>query len=148
MMSYFTQRLLVVGRWLATTLFCLLAITFVWQSGFFSNTTAMASPAVNLIASADVGDQVQGKASEDAGGAKNFIRDTADRVERTAKKNASRVDQATDDDGSFVERKAKRDAARIEQKSEKDAARTQKAVDKSKNAVERAVDNIKDTFSS
>ncbi|NDJ22940.1 hypothetical protein GS682_15125 [Nostoc sp. B(2019)] len=144
-LNYFTKRLSTVGRWIATTLFCVSAIAFVWQGAFFSNTSAMAEPAATLIASADAGDQVKGKASEDAGRAKNFIRDTADKVESTAKKNAAKVDQATDS-GSFVERKAKRDAARIEKRAEEDAARTQKAVDNTKNVVERTVDSIKDAF--
>jgi hypothetical protein len=139
--NYFTKQLSIVGRWLATTLFCVSAIAFVWQGTFFSNTTAMADPSVNLIASA--GDRVQDKASEDAGRAKGFIRDTANKVERTAKKNAERVDRA-DDNGGFFERRAKKDAARIEKRAEEDAARTQKAVDKTKNAVKNAVDNVKD----
>jgi uncharacterized protein YjbJ (UPF0337 family) len=100
----------------------------------------------NLIASADVDDQVKGKASEDAGRAKNFIEDTKDKVKQTANKNADRVDQATDDNDSFVERKAKRDRDRIEQRADEDAARTEKAVDYTKNAIERAVDGIKDVF--
>jgi uncharacterized protein YjbJ (UPF0337 family) len=144
--NYLMQRLSTVGRWMATTLFCLSAIAFVWQGAFFSNTIAMANPAANLMAAADVGDQVQGAADEVAGRSKNFIRDTADKVERTANKNAAKVDRA-DDDGSFVERKAKRDRDRIEQRAEQDAARTQKAVDNTKNLVERTVDNIKDAFS-
>lgn len=131
---------------MATTLFCLSAIAFVWQGAFFSNTVAFANPAVNLIAAADAGDQVKGAADEVAKGSKNFIRDTADKVEKTANKNAAKVDRA-DDDGSFVERKAKRDRDRIEQRAEQDAARTQKAVDNTKNVVERTVDNIKDAFS-
>ncbi|WP_026736424.1 hypothetical protein [Fischerella sp. PCC 9605] len=141
------KRLSTVGRWMATTLFCVSAIAFVWQGAFFANTAAMADPAANLIAEADLGSQIQGKTSEDAGRAKNFIRDTANQVERTANKNAERVEQATDDSGSFIERKAKRDRDRIEKRAEEDAARTQKAVDNTKNAVERTVDNIKDTFS-
>ncbi|MER3492964.1 MAG: hypothetical protein C4323_11880 [Mastigocladus sp. ERB_26_2] len=146
-LNYLTKRLSTVGRWIATTLFCVSAIAFVWQGAFFSNTTAMADPAVNLIASSNLDNQVKGKTNEDAGRAKNFIRDTADKVEQTAKTNAKRVEQATDDNGSFVERKAKRDAARIEKRAEEDAARTQKAVDNTKNAVESAVDSIKDAFS-
>lgn len=146
-LNYLMKRLSTVGRWIATTVFFVSAIAFVWQGAFFSNTAAMADPAVNLIASSDLGDQVQEKTSKDAGRAKNFIRDTADKVEQTAKTNAKRVEQATDDNGSFIERKAKTDAARIEKRAEEDAARTQKAVDNTKNAVERAVDNIKDAFS-
>ncbi|MBV8886191.1 MAG: hypothetical protein JO235_19660 [Chroococcidiopsidaceae cyanobacterium CP_BM_RX_35] len=146
-LKHFTKRLLTVGRWMATTVLCVSAIALVLQGGFFSNTAAMADPTANLLAAADIGDRVQGKASEDAGRAKNFIRDAADQVERTANKNADRVEQATGNNGSFVERKAKRDTARIEKRSEEDAARTQKAVDNTKNVVERAVDNIKDAFS-
>jgi len=145
-LNYLTKGLSTVKRWMTTTLFCLLAIAFVWQGAFFSNTSAMADPTVNLIASADAGDQVQEKASKDAGRAKNFIQDTADKVKETANKNANRVDQATDNNGSFVERKAKRDAARIEKRANEDASRTKEAVDKTKNAVERTVDSIKDAF--
>lgn len=145
-LNNFTKRLSIVGRWIATTLFCLSAITFVWQGAFFSNTAAMAAPAASLIASTDAGDQVQEKASVDAGRAKNFIEDTKDKVKETANKNAARVDQATDNDGSFVERKAKRDRDRIEQRAEEDAARTKEAVDNTKNAVERTVDSIKEVF--
>ncbi|NMG11327.1 hypothetical protein [Brasilonema sp. UFV-L1] len=143
----FMKRLSTVGRWMATAVLCVLAIAFVWQGAFFSKTTAMAAPAANLIADTDIASEVQGKVSKDAGRAKSFIRDTADKVEQTANKNANRVERATDDNGSFVERKANRDAARIERRAEEDAARTQKAVDNTKNVVERAVDNIKDTFS-
>ena len=143
---YFTKRLSTVGRFLATMLFCLSAIAFVWQGAFLSNTAAMASPAANLIATADAGDSIKGAADDVAKGSKNLIRDTKDKVEKTANKNASKVDQA-DDNGSFVERKAKRDRDRIEQRAEEDAARTEKAVDKSMNFVERTVDNIKDAFS-
>jgi uncharacterized protein (DUF342 family) len=141
------KRLSIAGRRMATTLFCLSAIAFVWQGAFFSNTTAMAAPAANLILAADVGSEVQGKASVDAGRAKNFIEDTKDKVKQTANKNADRVEQATDDTDSFVERKAKRDRDLIEQRADEDAARTKKAVDNTKNAVERAVDSIKDVFS-
>ena len=145
-LNYFTKRLSIVGRWMATSLLCLSAFTFAWQGAFFSNTAAMADPGANLIASAGTSDQVKGKASEDAGRAKNFIEDTKQKVKETANKNAARVDQATDDNDSFVERKAKRDRDRIEQRADEDAARTKKAVDNTKNAVERAVDGIKDAF--
>jgi hypothetical protein len=146
-LNYFTKPLSIAGRWIATTLFCLSAIAFVWQGSFFSNTAAMAAPAANLIASAGTSDQVKGKASEDAGRAKNFIEDTKDKVKETANKNAARVDQATDDDGGFIEGKAKRDRDRIEKRADEDAARTEKAVDNTKNAIERTVDSIKDVFS-
>jgi hypothetical protein len=139
------KQLSTVGRFLAKTVLCMLAIAFVWQGAFFSNTIAMANPTANLIASADAGDQVKYKASEDAGRAKGFIRDTADKVKEAAKSNAAKVDRGTDD-GSFVERKAKSDAATIQRRAEEDAARTQKAVDNTKNAVESTVDKIKDVF--
>ena len=144
-LNYFTKQLSTVGRWMATTLFCLSAIGFVWQGAFFSNTAAMANPAPISIATSDAGNQVKDKASEDARRAKNFIEDTKDKVKETANKNADRVDRATDN-RSFVERKADKDAARIEQRADQDAARTQKAVDNTKNAIERTVDNIKDAF--
>ncbi len=143
----FTKRLSSVRRWLATTVFCLAAIAFIWQGAFVLNTAAMAAPATNLIASTDAGTQVKEKAGEDAGRAKNFIRDTADQVKQTANKNADRVEQANDGKSNFIERKANRDTARIEQRAEQDAARTQKAVDDTKNVVERTVDSIKDAFS-
>ena len=145
-LNYFTKPLSLLGRWMATTLFCLSAVTFVWQGTFFSNTSAMAAPTANLIASAGTSDQVKGKASVDAGRAKNFIEDTKDKVKETANKNADRVDQATDDNDSFVERKAKRDRDRIEKRADEDAARTEKAVDNTKNAVEGVVDSIKNVF--
>ncbi|MBD1933369.1 MULTISPECIES: hypothetical protein [Cyanophyceae] len=145
-LNYFTKRLSTVGRWLATTLFCVSAIAFVWQGAFFSNTAAMASPAVNLIAAADVGDQVKEKYRDDvAEPSKNFIEDTKDKVKEAANKNASRVEQSTDD--SAVEGKAKRDRNRIEKRADEDAARTEKAVDDAKNVVERTIDSIKDAFS-
>ncbi len=142
-LNYFTKQVSTVGRWMTTALLCVAAIAFVWSSAF-STVTAMAAPTSTLIA-ADLGNQVQGKVSKDAGRAKGFIRDTKDRVENMADKNANRVDQA-DDNGSFIERKAQRDAGRIHVRAEQDAARTQKAVDNTKNAVERTVENIKDAF--
>ncbi|MEH2121197.1 hypothetical protein [Nostoc sp.] len=144
-LNYFTKQLSTVKRWMATTLFCMLAITFVWQGAFFSNTSAMAAPTATLIASSDAGDKVQEKTSKDAGRAKNFIDDTADKVKEAAKSNASKVDQATDN-GSSVERKAKKDAATIQKRADEDASRTKEAVDNTKNVVERAVENIKDAF--
>ncbi|MBD0390102.1 MAG: hypothetical protein ICV54_27260 [Nostoc sp. C3-bin3] len=140
-LNYFTKQLSTVKRWMATTLFCMLAIAFVWQGAFFSNTSAMADPAATLIASSDA----QEKVSRDTGRTKNFIDDTADKVKDAAKSNASKVDQATDN-GSFIERKAKRDAATIQKRANEDASRTKEAVDNTKNVVERTVDNIKDAF--
>ena len=136
-----------VGRFLATALFCVLAVAFVWQGAFFSNTAAMAAPTATLIAEADISSQVQDNLNKGAKLSKDFIDDTKERVERTANKNADRVDQATDDNGSVVERKANRDEARIYKRAEEDAARTKEQVDRSKNAVESAVDKIKDAFS-
>jgi uncharacterized protein YjbJ (UPF0337 family) len=140
------KQLSTLGRFLATTMLCMLAIAFTWQGAFFSNTSAMAAPASNLIATSDLGDEVQGKVSKDSGRAKGFIEDTKQKVKETAKKNAARVDEATDD-GSFVEGKAKRDAARIQKRADEDAARTKSAVDTTKNAVQGAVDKIKEAFS-
>jgi len=142
-LNYCRQRISVVGRWMASSLLCLAAIAFVWQGGFFLDTNAMAAPAT-LIA-ANVGDQIQGAADEVRARSKDLIRDTQDKVEKTAEKNASKVDEA-DDKGSFVERKAKRDKARIEKRASEDAARTEKAVDKSMDAVKGTVENIKDAF--
>lgn len=139
------KQLSSVGRWMATALFCVSAIAFVWQTPFFSNTAAMANPATDLIASADAGDKVQEKVSKDAGRAKGFIRDTADKVEEAASSNAKKVDESTDG-GNVLERRAKSDAGLIHKRAEEDAARTQKAVDNTKNVVERAVDGIKDAF--
>ncbi|MBW4580204.1 MAG: hypothetical protein KME42_11595 [Tildeniella nuda ZEHNDER 1965/U140] len=144
-LNYFAKRLSAIGRWLTTALLCVSAIAFVWQGSFVSNVTAMAAPATNLIAAADAGSEVQGKASKDAGRTKGFVRDTTDKLKQTARTNAAKVDRATDND-SPIGRKAKKDAARIERKADKDSARTQTAIDKTKNAVESAVDNIKDAF--
>ncbi|MGL6344208.1 MAG: hypothetical protein ACRC80_34315, partial [Waterburya sp.] len=124
-----------IKRWLATTLFCLFAIAFVWQGSFFSSNIAMANPTVYQLA-ANVGNEAQGKVSKDTGRTKDFVRDTTEKVKDAARSNAAKVDRATDDD-SFIEGKAKRDAARIEQKANKDSARTQKAVDNTKNVIER-----------
>lgn len=136
-LNNFNKRLSIVRRWVTTTLLSLLAIALMWQGAFIPNHTAMA---------ADFGNEVRGKASEDAGSTKDFIRDTAQEVKETARENAAKVDRATDEN-SFLENKAKRDAARIQEKANKDAARTQEAVDESKNFVESTVENIKDAFS-
>jgi len=129
---------------MANTLLCLVAIAFVWQGAFFSETNAIAAPAT-LIA-ADVGDQIKGTADEVRARSKDLIRDTQDKVEKTANKNAAKVDQA-DDEGSVVERKALRDRDRIEKRASEDADRTEKAVDNSMNAVKGMVENIKDALS-
>ncbi|MBD2461294.1 hypothetical protein H6G89_09570 [Oscillatoria sp. FACHB-1407] len=145
-LNFVTKQLSSLGRWLATMLVGLLAIAFIWQGAF--TTAALASPNPTLIASRDAGDQVQQKTREGARDAKGFIRDTANKVERTADRNASRVDRATDNKGSggFFSRRAKIDRDRIHMRAEQDAARTQRAVDNSRNAVERAVDDIKDAL--
>lgn len=143
-LNYFAKQLSVLGRLLATALLFVSALTFTGQ-GAFLNTAALASPNAPLIAAADAGSEVQGKASKDAGRTKGFVRDTTDKLKKTAKTNAAKVDRATDND-SAIARKAKKDAARIERKADKDSARTQNAIDKTKNAVESAVDNIKDAF--
>jgi len=138
------KRISAAGRWMANTLLCLATIAFMWQGGFFLDTNAMAAPAT-LIA-ADVGDQIQGAADEVRARSKDLIRDTQNKVEKTANKNAAKVDQA-DDKGSFVERKAQRDRDRIEKRASEDADRTEKAVDNSMDAVKGAVKNVKDAFS-
>ncbi len=143
-LNYCLRRISAVGRWMANTLLCLAAIAFVWQGTFFLDNNAMAAPAA-LIA-ANVGDKIQGAADEVRVRSKDLIRDTQNKVEKTANKNAAKVDQA-DDEGSFIERKAQRDQARIEKRASEDAARTEKAVDNSMNAVKGAVENIKDAFS-
>jgi len=143
-LNYWVKRIVAVGRWIANTLLGLAAIAVVWQGALLSQTNAMAAPAT-LIA-ADVSDQIQGAADEVRVRSKELIRDTQNKVEKTANKNAAKVDQA-DDKGSFVEGKAQRDQARIEKRAGEDAARTEKAVDKSMNAVKGAVENIKDAFS-
>jgi hypothetical protein len=144
-LHYFAKQASIVARWLKTTVLCALAIAVVWQGALLSNTAAMAAPTASLIAAADAGSEIQGKASKDAGRTKSFVRDTTDKLKQTAKSNAAKVDRATDD-GSAIGRKAKKDAAKIERKADKDSARTQTAIDKTKNAVERTVDNIKDAF--
>ncbi|MBW4693141.1 MAG: hypothetical protein KME27_15420 [Lyngbya sp. HA4199-MV5] len=144
-LKFFAGHLTVLGRFLTTALLCVSAIAFAWQGALFSNTAALASPNTHLIAAADAGSEVQGKASKDAGRTKGFVRDTTDKLKKTAKTNAAKVDRATDND-SAIARKAKKDAARIERKADKDSARTQNAIDKTKRAVEGAVDNIKDAF--
>ncbi len=144
-LNYFAKQLPVLGRLLTAAILCVSAIAFVWQGSFFTDTAALASPNAHLIAAADAGSEVQGKAGKDAGRTKGFVRDTTDKLKKTAKTNAAKVDRATDND-SAIARKAKKDAARIERKADKDSARTQNAIDKTKNAVESAVDNIKDAF--
>jgi vacuolar-type H+-ATPase subunit H len=146
-LSFLKDPMSIAGRWLTMALVCVSAIAFIWQGAPLSNDAAWAAVNPSLIASIDdAGNQVKDKVSKDSGRAKGFIRDTADKVERTAQKNAERVENATDDSDSFLEGKAKRDAARIQAKSEKDAARTQKAVDKTQNAVKGTVEKIKDAF--
>ena len=144
-LNYLTKQISGLGRWLTMAFLSLTAVVFFWQGASLVNSAAMASPTTNFIVAADLGDKVQDKANEDAGRAKGFIRDTANKVERTANKNAGKVDDATDN-GSFIKNKAQRDAGRIHERAEQDASRTQNAVDKTKNAIEDAVDNVKDAF--
>jgi hypothetical protein len=144
-LNNFTKRLSLVGRWTARALLCFSAIVFILQGAFFLPSTAVAAPGSHLFAAADVGDRVQGAADEIAGRSKDLIRDTTDKVEKTANKNAAKVDRA-DDRGGFFASKANRDRDRIEQKAERDAARTQAAVDKSKRAVDRTAENLKDAL--
>jgi hypothetical protein len=143
-LNYFVKQFSTVGRWMLTSLFCVVALAFVWQGGFSSNLSAMASPTSYLVA-ADLGDQIKGAADDVRAGSKDLIRDTESKVKKTANKNAAKVDRA-DDDGGVAETKAKRDKARIEKRAGEDASRTETAVDKSMNAVKGAVDNIKDAF--
>ncbi len=143
-LNYFVNQVLTASRWMATSLFCVAAVSFVWLSGFSLNISAMASPTTSLIA-ADLGDQIKGAADDVRAGSKDLIRDTESNVKKTANKNAAKVDRA-DDDGGVAETKAKRDKARIEKRASEDANRTEKAVDKSMNAIKGAVDNIKDAF--
>jgi len=143
-LNYFMKRLSTVGRWMATTLVCVAAIAFVWQGGFFSNTTAVADSTPQLIATSGA-DQIKGAADKVTEGSKKIIRGTENKVKETANTNAAKVDQA--DDGGIAERKATRDKNRIERRAEEDADRTEKRAEKSMGAVKDAVDNIKDAFS-
>jgi methyl-accepting chemotaxis protein len=144
-LNYLTKGLMRVGHFVTTTILCVSAIAFVWQGAFFSNTAAMANPAVNLIASGDLGAQAKEKASEGFEKSRNFIDDTKESLKKTANKNADKVEGSTDDNG--VVGKANRDAARIEERADEHAAKTKEAVDNTENFVERAIDNIKETFS-
>ena len=143
-LSYLAKGISTIGRWMTTTFVLLSAIAFVWQSPFFANNAAMATPTGTLIA-ADIGDQIKGTADDVAKGSKNIIRSAEDSVKSAANENASKVEQA-DNTGSAAERKAKRDRDRVEQRASEDADRTERAAEKSMNAVERAVDNIKGAF--
>ncbi|MDF5723742.1 MAG: hypothetical protein PUP91_25405 [Rhizonema sp. PD37] len=143
-LNYVTKGLTRVGRFLATTMFCVSAIAFVWQGAFFSNTAAMANPAVSLIASGDLGDQIKDKASEGFDKSRNFIDDTKESLKNTANKNANKVEAESND--IDVVGKANRDAARIEERSDTHAANTKEAVDKTENFVESTIDKIKDAF--
>jgi uncharacterized membrane protein YhiD involved in acid resistance len=68
---------------MASSLLCLAAIALCGRVGFL-DTNAMAAPAT-LIA-ANVGDQIQGAADEVRARSKDLIRDTQDKVEKTAEK--------------------------------------------------------------
>jgi hypothetical protein len=143
-LNYFTKPLSVIGHWMLTAVLCVSAIAFAWQGAFFSDSSALASPAATLIA-ADLGDQIKDKADDVRAGSKKIIRENQDAVKKTANKNASKVDRA-DERGGYFDRKAQRDQARIENRADRHAARTEKAVDKSMNAVKDTVDNAKDAF--
>ncbi len=144
-LNYFMKWLSAVGLRIATTLVCVAAIAFVWQGGFFSNTTAVADSMPQLIATSGA-DQIKGAADKVTEGSKKIIRGTENKVKETANTNAAKVDQA-DDDGGIAERKATRDKNRIQRRAEEDADRTEKRAEKSMGAVKDAVDNIKDAFS-
>ncbi|BAT51990.1 unknown protein [Nostoc sp. NIES-3756] len=137
-LNYFMKKFSALGRWIATAVFCLSAIAFVWQGAFFTNTSAMADSSTYLIASSDATDGLREKSKE-------FIRDTKSTVKDAARSNASRVNDATDNNNT-VERKANKDASRVQRRAEEDAARTERAVDNNLNAVERTIDNIKGAF--
>ena len=142
--NYFTQARAIAGRWLATTVVCLAAIALFWQ-GASLNSSAMATPMNPLIIATHMENQAKDKADDFFDANKNFVRDTADKVKRTANKNASKVSDA-DDEGTYAELKAQRDADRIEKRANEDAARTQKAIDNTRNAVQNTIDNIKDAL--
>jgi ribosomal protein S20 len=130
MKTSLVNTLATLFRWTATLVFCLIAIAGVWQGAFLTNT--------DTLAATNVGDRVEKAANNVRAGSKDLIRDTKNKVEKTANKNASKVDQA-DRKGTFAERKAQRDKVRIEERAENHAARTEKAVDKSMDAVKVAV---------
>jgi hypothetical protein len=140
------KRLSNIKRWVAMAIFGLFVTLGTWQTIFFANATALASSSTNLVAAADLGDKVKEKVGNDTRRAKDFVQDTKERVQKTAKGNANKVDQATDNETDFIGSKAKKDQGRIEAKAEKDSARTQKAINKTENAVKRTVDNIKDSL--
>lgn len=144
-LNYAAKTRSTIGRWIATTVFCVAAIAFVWQGAFFSNTAALADSTGTLIA-ADLGDQIKGAADKLREGSKDLIRGTEGTVKKAANDNAAKVDEA-DDTGSGVERKAKRDKSRIEKRASEDANRTSEQVDRSMNAVKGAVDKTKDALS-
>jgi hypothetical protein len=141
----FTNQISAMSRVFSIGLLSVLATVFFWQGAFFLNNAAIADPLPSFVVAADLGDRVQDKVSKDTGRAKGFIRDTADKVERTAKKNADRLDNATDGDSMLGDR-AKQDARQIKRNAERDASRTEKAVDKTKNAIEQTVESVKDAL--
>lgn len=138
--SYHTAK-----RWIASTVLCLAMVVLFWQGSVLTAEAAIALPHSAVLATSNL-DKAQDKAQRDAASTKDFVRDAANKVEKTARQNADRVDQATDG-SNFLARKAQRDAGRIEQRAEQDAARTQDAIDDTKNVFERAVDNVKEAFS-
>ena len=130
---------------LSTLLVCVVAMVFVWQGAFFSNTTALAYSTPHLIA-ASAADQIKGAADKVTEGSKKIIRGTESKVKETANKNAAKVDEA-DADGGVAERKAKRDRNRIQRRASEDAARTERTAEKSMDAVKSGVDKINNAFS-
>ena len=142
--SFFTHGYQLAKRLIASALVCLAMATFLWQGNLFADNSAIALPQQSVLATSNL-NKAENKAQKDAEATKGFVRDTANKVEKTARKNADRVDEATDG-SNVLARKAQRDAGRIEQRAEQDAARTQKAIDDTKNVFERAVDGVKDAL--
>lgn len=144
-LSFLTNGYQTAKKWIASTVLCLAMVTLFWQGSVLTNETAIALPHSAVLATSNF-DKAQDKAQRDAASTKDFVRDAANKVEKTARQNADRVDQATDG-SNILARKAQRDAGRIEQRAEQDAARTQAAIDETKNVFERAIDGVKDALS-
>jgi hypothetical protein len=142
----FAKQRLSIRRRIASVLLCLTIAVLTWQGIFVSDLSALASPAANWVAAADLGDKIQEKVGKDTRRAKDFVQDTQDRVKKTAQSNANKVERATDDETDFIGRKAKKDQGRIEAKADNDSARTQKAINRTEKAVKRTVENIKDSL--
>jgi uncharacterized protein YjbJ (UPF0337 family) len=143
-LNYFAKRSSVVGKWVATAVFSVVAVVLLWQSPIFMDTAALASPSTSLMTT-HASNQAQGAAEDVRRGSKEIIQDAKDKVKDAARSNSRKVDRA-DVDGGVSERKAMRDRGRIEERAENHADRTEKAVDDSMNAVQGAIENIKDVF--